>query len=201
MPTSEATGDRVSGTVDQTACKPGSVPPPCGDAAIIPLDRPSRDGSRDLPGALGPATALPCLAEASRGAGSLFGLAPGGACHAALVTKVPVRSYRTLSPFPSIPDRARGEGGLLSVALSLGLPPVGVTHRHVVVEPGLSSSLRPRPPDRLIRADHGRWPGRGQRRRRSTSSHYSGQRMITQSGHGASQISRRLVLSKLECAL
>ena len=35
-----------------------------------------------------------------RGAGSLFGLAPGGACHAALVTKVPVRSYRTLSPLP-----------------------------------------------------------------------------------------------------
>ena len=45
--------------MDQTACKPGSVPPPCGDAAIIPLDRPSRDGSRDLPGALRPATALP----------------------------------------------------------------------------------------------------------------------------------------------
>jgi hypothetical protein len=86
--------------VDQTACKPGSVPPPCGDAAIIPLDRPSRDGSRDLPGALGPTTALSCAAEASQDAGSLFGLAPGGACHAALVTKVPVRSYRTLSPLP-----------------------------------------------------------------------------------------------------
>ena len=26
------------------------------------------------------------------------------------------------------------------MALSLGSPPVGVTHRHVVVEPGLSSS-------------------------------------------------------------
>ena len=28
-------------------------------AAIIPLDRPSRDGSRDLPGRLGPTTVLP----------------------------------------------------------------------------------------------------------------------------------------------
>ena len=36
------------------ACKPGSVPPGPEDpgAAIIPLDRPSRDGSRDLPGPL-----------------------------------------------------------------------------------------------------------------------------------------------------
>ncbi len=91
---------RNEGSVDQTACKPGSVPPPCGDAAIIPLDRPSRDGSRDLPGALKPATALPIRSEDRAGAGSLFGLAPGGACHAALVTKDPVRSYRTLSPLP-----------------------------------------------------------------------------------------------------
>ncbi len=42
------------------------------------------------------------------GAGSLFGLAPGGACHAAPVTSGPVRSYRTLSPLPSF---AGGFGG------------------------------------------------------------------------------------------
>ena len=55
---------------------------------------------------------------------------------------------------PFHPCLLRGEGGLLSVALSLGSPPVGVTHRHVVVEPGLSSTSlrRPRPPGRLIRA-------------------------------------------------
>ncbi len=35
---------------DQTACKPGSVPPAEADAAAIPLDRPLLDGSRDLPG-------------------------------------------------------------------------------------------------------------------------------------------------------
>ncbi len=45
-------------------------------------------------------------------------------------------------------------GGLLSVALSLGLPPPGVTRHRVFVEPGLSSSAafrhwRLRPPDRL----------------------------------------------------
>ena len=44
---------------DQTACKPGSVPPAEAGAAIIPLDRSLRAGSRDLPGRLGPATALP----------------------------------------------------------------------------------------------------------------------------------------------
>jgi hypothetical protein len=52
---------------DQTACKPGSVPPAAAKRralAIIPLDRPSRDGSRDLPGPLGPTTALPSLRRA-----------------------------------------------------------------------------------------------------------------------------------------
>ena len=87
---------------DQTACKPGSVPPgPEGpNAAIIPLDRPLRDGSRDLPGPLRPTTALPSFAEATEGARSLFGLAPGGACHAVPVASDAVGSYPTLSPFP-----------------------------------------------------------------------------------------------------
>ena len=41
------------------------------------------------------------------------------------------------------------------MALSLGSPPAGVTRRHVVVEPGLSSTLlrEPRPPSRLIRGE------------------------------------------------
>jgi hypothetical protein len=38
-------------------------------------------------------------------AGSLFGLAPGGVCHAGVVTKAPVRSYRTLSAL--LPELAR----------------------------------------------------------------------------------------------
>ncbi len=138
---------------DQTACKPGSVPPPEGDAAIIPLDQPSRASSRDLPGFLEPTTALPDYS----GAGSLFGLAPGGACHAVPVTRHAVRSYRTLSPFPSC------EGGLLSVALSLGSPPAGVypppcrRGARTFLEP-----CGPRPPSRLIHPTDGRLPAVGQ---------------------------------------
>ena len=59
-----------------------------------------------------------------------------------------------LLPHPfTLPSPERG--GLLSVALSLGSPPAGVTRRHAVVEPGLSSTpLRePRPPSRLVRAE------------------------------------------------
>ena len=41
-------------------------------------------------------------------------------------------------PYPRRPE-SRGVGGLLSVALSLGLPPPGVTRHRVSVEPGLSS--------------------------------------------------------------
>jgi hypothetical protein len=151
---------------DQTACKPGSVPSEVRtpDAAIIPLDRPSRDGSRDLPGPLGPTTALSSFAEATEDARSLFGLAPGGACHAVPVARHAVGSYPTLSPFPpDTPERGR-RGGLLSVALSLGSPPAGVTRRHVVVEPGLSSTSlrRPRSPGRLVRTESGGWRSGGQ---------------------------------------
>ena len=97
---------------------------------------------------------------ASQGAPSLFGLAPGGACHAVPVTRHAVRSYRTLSPLPAVAPGSLA-GGLLSVALSLGSRPAGVTRRLVAVEPGLSSSPLgqglggPRPPGRLIRG--GTW--------------------------------------------
>ena len=70
----------------------------------------------------------------------LFGLAPGGVYHAIPVTSNAVRSYRTLSP---LPVSLRTIGGLLSVALSLGSRPAGVTRHPCFVEPGLSSvSLR-----------------------------------------------------------
>jgi len=94
----------------------------------------------------------------------LFGLAPGGVCRAAAVTGDAVRSYRTLSPLPA---RA---GGLLSVALSLGSPPPGITRHRVSVEPGLSSD-RTRPA--AIRPSgtcghRATWPGgQGSARRRA----------------------------------
>src|SRR3546814_879253 len=60
---------------------------------------------------------VPALAPKDAGAGPLFGLAPGGVCHAGPVASTPVRSCRTLSP---LPVRFPSIGGILSVALSLG---------------------------------------------------------------------------------
>ena len=71
---------------------------------------------------------------------SLHGLAPDGVCHARSVASSAVRSYRTFSPLPAYPFPA--SGGLFSVALSLGLPPPGVTRHPDPVEPGLSSPLK-----------------------------------------------------------
>ena len=68
---------------------------------------------------------------------SLHGLAPDGVYHARSVTSSAVRSYRTFSPLPAYPFPA--SGGFFSVALSLGLPPPGVTRHPDPVEPGLSS--------------------------------------------------------------
>ena len=67
----------------------------------------------------------------------LFGLAPGGVCPAASVARSAVRSYRPVSPLPA--PVAGPAGGLVSVALSLGSPPPGVTRHRVSMEPGLSS--------------------------------------------------------------
>ena len=89
-------------TKDQTACKPGSVE---GLAA--------RDGHSSGPPIAGrfsrptrtPRAGEPCRL---RGAASLFGLAPGGACHAAPVASGPVGSYPTLSPLPFEPQGLSG---------------------------------------------------------------------------------------------
>lgn len=51
-------------------------------------------------------------------ASSLFGFAPDGVYLAATIASHPVRSYRTLSAFPSC-LQAKHLGSLLSVALSL----------------------------------------------------------------------------------
>src|SRR5579872_5379922 len=81
---------------------------------------------------------------------SLFGLAPGGVCHAGSVAGAAVRSYRTFSPLP-VPSLQGGGGGSFSVALSLGLPPPDVIRHRMSMEPGLSSPLKGaavRPTDR-----------------------------------------------------
>src|SRR5579859_6842051 len=102
----------------------------------IHLGRPLPDASRDRPGRR--------RGNAPRrrtGAPPLLGLAPGGVYHAASVAGRAVRSYRTLSPLPSVAKAM--EGGLLSVALSLGSPPPDVIRHHISVEPGLSSPWFP----------------------------------------------------------
>jgi hypothetical protein len=61
----------------------------------IHLERPSPDASRNLPGRLGRKQPWHPLRGA---APPLFGLAPGGVCHAAPVAGGAVRSCRTISP-------------------------------------------------------------------------------------------------------
>jgi hypothetical protein len=61
-----------------------------------------------------------------------------------------VRSYRTISPLPAstlagLPRRSAAKaGGIISVALSLGLRPAAVSRHRVSVESGLSSGLAAR---------------------------------------------------------
>src|SRR3712207_6557293 len=67
---------------------------------------------------------------------SIFGLAPGGVYPAGPVTRTAVRSYRTFSPLPApAATGAGGAGGMFSVALSLSLRTVGVTHHRVLWSP------------------------------------------------------------------
>jgi hypothetical protein len=86
----------------QAACKPGSVPAPCGamddhssgTSVTGRLARPTRAAAVEtrLAGT-GP--------EGPAGRPPLCGLAPGGVYHAAAVAGSAVRSYRTLSPLPA----------------------------------------------------------------------------------------------------
>ena len=124
----------------QTACKPGSVP------ALRAED--DHSSGTPVAGRLAQPTRMAARKRArlARSLPSLFGLAPGGVYRAAAVAGSAVRSYRTLSPLPPAgPEGPVRLGGLLSVALSLGSPPPGVTRHRASVEPGLSSprALRP----------------------------------------------------------
>ena len=93
----------------------------------------------------------------------LFGFCSRRGLPAADVAADAVRSYRTLSPCPEPCGRA---GGLLSVALSLGLPPPDVIRRRVRWSPDFPPLRKRRPSGRL--ADDGIWgrsdSGQGQSR-------------------------------------
>ena len=116
--------------------------PLAGPWMTIPLGRPLPDASRDLPGRRRQKPAWPAPAPKDRPAGRPYAVLlpvgftmplPSPAARCALTA--PFHPYRR-------PRLAAGAGGLLSVALSLGSPPPGVTRHRVSVEPGLSS---PRP--------------------------------------------------------
>jgi len=136
-----------------------------GNVAAIHLGRPLPDASRNLPGRR--------AGNSPRGsplAPPLFGLAPGGVYRAASVTGRAVGSYPTLSPLPH-----KMRGGLLSVALSLGLPPPAVSRHRVSMEPGLSSPAAfrhhgVRPPGRLADAYKGIPQPKGNRKAAATLS-------------------------------
>ena len=109
----------------------------------IHLGRASPRASRDQPGRRGPETGLVEPRAAPTRSCSWRGLPCRLRC----------RSRGALLPHPfTLAAGAAAGGGLLSVALSLGSPPPGVTRRHVSVEPGLSSLSETeraaiRPPD------------------------------------------------------
>ncbi len=123
-------------------CKPGSVQGLL-PSAIIPLGRPLLDGSRNLPERSG--AVMPCSCRQKRAV-------PIWSCSGrGLPCRSRYRERGALLPHPFTLTLA-SQGGLLSVALSLGLPPAGVTRRPITVEPGLSSGAPkdvPRSPGHL----------------------------------------------------
>ena len=115
--------------------------------ATIYLGPPLPAGSSTLPGDQ-TARAAPL---------SLFALAPGGVYPATPVTESAVRSYRTISTLPAA--LAGDVGGMFSVALSLGLLPVVVSHHPALRWPDFP---RPHAP---------KCGGRGRLARRSTKNY------------------------------
>jgi hypothetical protein len=120
----------------QSACKPGSGWPEDSspDVTAIPLGRALLRASSNQPGRQGPETGPSPLA---RKASSLFGFAPGGACHAVPVAGSAVRSYRTFSPLP----REEGRSFLHEAVRSLWRFPWGRPRRT------LSGTVFPWSPD------------------------------------------------------
>ncbi len=111
----------------EAARKPGSVSPPAQGAGRAVIIHP---GPR-LPGA---SSDLPRGGTGNPYSPSI-GLAPGGVCRASPVT----RGTGELLPRRFTLTASRAGSGLLSVALSLGSPPVAVSDHPCPAEPGLSS--------------------------------------------------------------
>ncbi len=113
--------------------------------------------SSSQPGRLGQNN--PAIPASGSGAPPLFGLAPGGVCHAGVVTNGPgalLPHPFTLACETALRTR-RSIGGILSVALSLDFASkdtrrAGVTRHPCFMEPGLSSNetlAAARPPGKM----------------------------------------------------
>ena len=130
----------------ESACKPGSVESnhSSGTHVAVSLERPTRKRARiPLRARSFERPLLPYLALLQVG----FAVPPNVATGA-------VRSYRTVSPLPaSVAERL---GGLLSVALSVGSRPPGVTWHLIRRSPDFPPLLRSRERQRLP----GRLPAR-----------------------------------------
>ena len=96
---------------------------------VIHLDAASPQVSSNLPGS-----------HAGRTFAPLFGLAPGGVCPATPVTSRAVRSCRTISPLPALPDHRQGRRYIFCGTFH-GLAPSRCYLAPCPVEPGLSSLL------------------------------------------------------------
>ncbi len=80
----------------------------------------------------------------------LFGLAPGGVCHASPVTRAAVSSYLAFSPLPNGIDlSAVSRSGIFSVALSLESPPVAVSDHPALWSSDFPPASSRRSPDSL----------------------------------------------------
>ena len=126
----------------QMACKPGSVPRKRGGdhSSGMPVARhlvqPTRTAFRKQN------SPLPCKQDGT--CRSYLVLLPVGFTVPLLLPDARCALTAPFHPY-LVPC---GQGGLLSVALSLGLPPPGVTRHRVFVEPGLSSTGRISPTGR-----------------------------------------------------
>jgi hypothetical protein len=122
----------------------------------IPLGRPLPGASRDLPGWLRRKRRLPHRFPGRPAIPMRSCSRWGLPCRRRYRRRGALLPHRfTLTCAPAL--AGRGTGGLLSVALSLGSPPPGITRHRVSVEPGLSSNppspASPRSSSRLARAE------------------------------------------------
>ena len=128
----------------QTACKPGSVPGPGrtgrgGWPFIWDARRRAPRATYPGGGAKPPAGAKPACRPYSV-------LLPVGFTVPSPLPGTRCALTAPFHPYPRATQRpGRRAGGLLSVALSLGSPPPGVTRHRFSVEPGLSSPRRVAP--------------------------------------------------------